>query len=188
MSKEAVISTSRLNSYGTRVLTEGIDYEQYIKNPVLLYMHARPWGSTQDAGVIGRIENLRVDGDRLIGTPVFDSEDEFAKKIANKWEKGFLKMLSAGLEVIEASSDKNLLVAGQTGRTLTKTKLLEVSVVDIGANDDALSLKYNGKHINLAESSEQELAWLRLEMNQFLNNNNETKKEMEKIAKRLLWQ
>lgn len=71
MAKEAIISTPRLNSYGTRVLTEGIDTEQYKKNPVLLFMHRR--GSVKDMP-IGRIENLRVEGDTLYGTPVFDND------------------------------------------------------------------------------------------------------------------
>lgn len=102
MAKEVVISTSVVNSYGCRVLTEGIDLRQYRRNPVLLWMHRRSFD--RDAMPIGRIENLRVDGDRLIGTPVFDQKDEFAKKIEGKWEDGFLRMASAGIEVVEVSN------------------------------------------------------------------------------------
>ena len=40
---EVVISTSKLNSYGSRVLTEGIDTKQYKKNHIVLWMHNRPW-------------------------------------------------------------------------------------------------------------------------------------------------
>ena len=39
--KEAIISTERVNSYGSRVKTDGIDYSQYEKNPILLFMHRR---------------------------------------------------------------------------------------------------------------------------------------------------
>ena len=84
---KAVISTSSLNSYGTRVLTSGIDIEQYKRNPVLLYMHRR--GGIQDAP-IGKIENIRIEGDKLVGELVFDEKDEVGKKIAQKWQDGFL--------------------------------------------------------------------------------------------------
>ena len=155
MAKEAVISTSRLNSYGFRVLTEGIDTEQYQKNPVLLWMHTRPFrGTTDEVLPLGRIENLRVDGDRLIGTPVFDMSDPFAKKIADKWDQGILKMLSAGLKVTEESNAPEHIVEGQRFATVTKSKLTEVSIVDIGANDDALALYDDDQPVNLKQEGE----------------------------------
>ena len=36
MAKDFIINTSGLNSYGTRVLTSGIDVGQFSRNPVLL--------------------------------------------------------------------------------------------------------------------------------------------------------
>lgn len=155
MAKEAIISTPRLNSYGTRVLTEGIDLEQYKKNPVLLFMHRR--GSIKDMP-IGRIENLRVEGDTLYGTPVFDDDTEEERTIGKKWERGTLRMLSAGLDIIEMSEEPELLLAGQTRPTVTRSKLVEVSVVDIGSNDDALqvSLSRDGKILTLAAGEECE--------------------------------
>ena len=129
MAKEVVINTSGLNSYGSRVLTDGLDTTQYQKNPVLLWMHRR-YGD--NSAPIGRMENLRIDGDRLIGTPVFDLEDDFAKKIANKWDKGFLNMCSASVDILETSTDPRHLIQGQSRATVTRGKLLEVSIVDIG--------------------------------------------------------
>lgn len=155
MSKEVVISTSRLNSYGFRVLTEGIDTSQYKKNPVLLWMHSRPFrGTTDEVLPLGRMENLRVDGDRLIGTPVFDEGDPFAKRIAAKWEQGILKMASAGLEVVEESNAPEYIVEGQRFATVTRSKLVEVSIVDIGANDDALALYRDDRPVNLRQEGE----------------------------------
>lgn len=138
MGKEVVISTSGLNSYGCRVLTSGGDLRQYERNPVLLFMHNRAFD--RENLPIGRMENLRIEGDRLIGTPVFDLNDEFAKKVADKWENGFLRMVSAGIEILETSSDVSVMLPGQTRPTITKWKLIEVSVVDIGSNDEALRL------------------------------------------------
>lgn len=110
--KEVIISTGAVNSYGTRILTAGIDLEQYRRNPVLLWMHRRSYKDTVGPiGPIGRIENLRCDGDKLIGTPVFDQNDPFAK-------------------------------------------LVEVSIVDIGSNDEALQLYEAGKLLTLAAGEE----------------------------------
>jgi len=136
--KEVIISTSGVNCYGSRILTEGIDLKQFEKNPLLLWMHRRSFEG--DAMPIGRVENLRIDGDKLIGTPVFDQHDEFAKKIENKWENGFLRMASAGIEILEVSDAPEHLAQGQTRTTVTRCRLEEVSIVDIGGNDEALQL------------------------------------------------
>lgn len=148
MAKEFIINTDRVNSYGTRVLTSGIDLEQFKRNPVLLYMHRRGFYDGEPM-VIGRVENLRTDGDQLIGTPIFDLE--FASKIARKWDNDFLRMCSAGLEPIEFSSAPEHVVPGQIRETIIKSKLMEVSIVDIGANDDALKLyEPGGKLLQLS--------------------------------------
>lgn len=155
MAKEVIISTSGLNCYGGRVLTSGIDLTQFQKNPLLLWMHRRSFD--RDAMPIGRIDNLRTDGDRLIGTPVFDQNDEFAKKIESKWENGFLRMASAGIEIIETSDAPEHLLQGQTRRTITRCRLEEVSIVDIGGNDEALQLyDRSGKVLKLAAGEDND--------------------------------
>ena len=106
---------------------------------------------------IGRIDNLRTDGDRLIGTPVFDQNDEFAKKIESKWENGFLRMASAGIEIIETSDAPEHLLQGQTRRTITRCRLEEVSIVDMGGNDEALQLyDRSGKVLKLAAGEDND--------------------------------
>lgn len=147
MAKEMVINTSGLNCYKGRVLTAGIDLTQFNRNPILLFMHRRAFDGTLP---IGRVENMRIDGDKLIGTPVFDENDPFAKQIADKWEHGFLRMCSAGLEILETSVDPADLLEGQTRATVTRSRLEEVSIVDIGGNDDALQLRHAGKLLTLA--------------------------------------
>ncbi len=151
--KEVIISNSSLNSYGFRVLTEGIDTAQFERNPILLWMHNRPMrGTTDEVLPLGRVENLRRDGDNLIGTPVFDDSDEFARRIKAKWDAGILKMVSAGLDVLEQSDDPTVIVPGQRFSTITRSRLREVSIVDIGANDDALALYDNGQMVCLANN------------------------------------
>lgn len=150
--KEVIISTEAVNSYGTRIITAGIDLEQYQRNPVLLWMHRRSYQDT--VGPIGRMENLRREDNKLIGTPVFDQNDPFAKQVESKWENGFLRMASAGLEPLEVSDDPALVFDGQTRATVTRSRLVEVSIVDIGSNDEALQLYSAGKLLTLAVGEE----------------------------------
>ncbi len=155
MAREGIITTNGLNCYGGRILTEGGDLTQYKRNPVLLYMHKRGYdGKTMP---IGRMENIRIEGDKVIGTPVFDEKDEFAKRVGQKWEDGFLRMFSAGIEILETSSDPEVLIPGQTRPTVTKWKLEEVSIVDIGGNDEALRLTHQGKVLNLFSDKDSDV-------------------------------
>jgi hypothetical protein len=183
MAKEVVISNSTLNSYKFRILTSGIDISQFQRNPILLWCHNRPWrGTTDEVLPIGRVENLRIDGDNLIGTPVFDEKDDFAKKIKLKWDRDMLRMVSAGLDPIEMSDDPSVLVTGQTRPTITRCRLREVSIVDIGANDDALAL-YNEKGLIELSAGGMDLILPEIALKDDLNNN--VKKNMKTIAVKL---
>lgn len=168
MSKRVRISNDSLNSYGTRVLTAGMNVEQYCRNPVLLYMHER-------GNVIGYVKDVKVENDEVTGELVFDEVTELSKRCKKQFEFGSLKMVSAGLDIIEMSEDAAHLVAGQTSPTITKSKLFEVSVVDIGANDDALVLTHKGKTITLGRDGECPLPELS-------NNHQKSKSEMEQKA------
>ena len=142
MGKRVRITNSSVNSYGTRVLTAGLDISQYERNPVLLYMHER-------GTVIGYMKDLCLEGDELTGEPVFDEASELSQRCKKQWEFGSLRMVSIGIDIIETSESVENLLPGQTRPTITKSKLDEVSVVDIGANDDAIVLKKNGQRIYL---------------------------------------
>lgn len=150
MGKRVRITNDSLNSYGTRVLTAGVNVEQYQCNPVLLYMHER-------GNVIGYMKDVKTEGGEVTGEPVFDCATELSKRCKKQWEFGSLKMVSAGLDILELSEEPELLVQGQTSPTITRSKLLEVSLVDIGANDDAIRLHKDGKTITLGMGGEHPL-------------------------------
>lgn len=164
MGKRVRISNDSLNSYGFRVLTSGIDVGQYSRNPVLLYMHER-------GNVVGYVKDLKVENNEVTGELMFDCASELSQRCKKQFEFGSLRMVSAGLEILETSEDKDLLVAGQTRPTITKSKLFEVSIADVGANDDALVLQRNGKMITLGRDGDCDLP--------LLNNNNKQKKTEE---------
>ena len=137
------LTNDSLNSYGTRVLTDGLDIEQYNRNPVLLWMHYR-------GQVIGTVTDLRREHGEITGLLNFDEASELSQRCKKQWEFGSLRMVSVGIDILEWSDDPNLAVEGQTMATITKSKLTEVSVVDIGANDDAIRLNYQGQQLNLS--------------------------------------
>lgn len=140
MTHKFIVNTESINSYGYRVLTEGIDIEQYMKNPVVLFMHERYDNDKRGSEVIGRTVNLTKENGQLIAEIEFDAQDEFSQKIAKKVEGGFLRMASIYAENIESSTAPEDLMPGQTYATVKKCKLIEISIVDIGGNDDALKL------------------------------------------------
>ncbi len=73
MGKRVRITNESLNSYGTRILTSGMDVEQYRRNPVLLYMHER-------GQVIGYMKDIAVEGGEVTGEPVFDCATELSRR------------------------------------------------------------------------------------------------------------
>lgn len=147
MSKRVRISNDSLNSYGSRVLTSGMNVEQYCRNPVLLYMHQR-------GNVIGYVKDLKVENGEVTGEPVFDEATELSRRCKKQFEFGSLRMVSAGIDILEMSEEPGQLVQGQTCPTITKSRLYEVSMVDVGANDDAIVLMKDGKQITLGRDGE----------------------------------
>lgn len=153
-----ILSTDRLNSHGFRVLSSGGDFTDFLKNPVLLYDHIRRFIENHDSIIlpIGKINNLRSESDLVVGDPEFDQDDEFANKVRKKFDKGYLNAASIGFDVVEWSEDPDLMVPGQSGPTITKWKLKEVSITDIPSNSDAVKLNYKGRTICLNGKSKQE--------------------------------
>ncbi len=144
MEYKFIVNTENVNSYGYRIITEGINVTQYEINPVVLFMHNRSNGypATGDE-VIGRAR-LAKEGNQLIAYITFDTENDFASKIEKKVKGDFIRMCSMYADIIEASSDESLVLPGQKYETITKCKLIEISIVDIGGNDDAIRLSASG--------------------------------------------
>ena len=148
MAKRIRISNEKLNCYGTWVKTDGMSLEQFQKNPVLLWMHWRGL-------IIGCIKDIRVEGEDITGEPYFDEVREESKMAKRQYEKGTLRMCSANIEVLELSDDPSMLKPGQTRPTVTRCKLSEVSMVDMGGNDDAhVLLSRRGRELRLAAGEE----------------------------------
>ena len=152
--KRIVINDESLNSYGFWVKTDGIELSAFLKNPVMLYNHNRSYaGKTDDQLPIGKWKDLRIENGQLTGEPVFDENDEFAVKIKQKYESGILNACSIGFAPLEWSDAPEMLKKGQTVATVTRCRLLEISICDIPSNANATVVLYDddNKVINLSD-------------------------------------
>lgn len=147
MGNRVRLTNDTLNSYGYRVLTEGVDITQYERNPILLYMHNR-------GKAIGLIKDIKKENGEITGELAFDEATELSAQCKKQWVFGSLRMVSIGFEIIETSEAAEFIVPGQRYATVTKARLIEVSLVDIGANNDAIRLHKDGQLITLSEGGD----------------------------------
>ena len=129
-----VLTDESVNGYGYRVLTSGIDREQFLKNPVMLYSHE--YGLLP----IGTWEEVREKDGQLLATAKFDEGDHFAQEVERKVDEGILRCCSIGFDVLGIDESDDLKLPGQTGPTVTRAELLECSICAIGANRNAMRL------------------------------------------------
>ena len=122
-----ILSDESLNSYGFVVQTDGNDTAQFERNPGMLYMHDR------ESGVVGRWENIRKDGTKLIADAVFDESTELGAKIKKQVDNGFLRCVSIGIDNVTQEDLNNV-------QTVVKCRLIEASIVDIPSNANAVKL------------------------------------------------
>lgn len=132
--KRILITDESLNRYGFRLLTKGAKVDNYLKNPVLL------WDHNEQQLPIGRLDDLRIEGSSITAVPVFDEKDEFALKIKNKWEGGYLFACSVHFKPTGWSDAPDVVLPGQTDMTVTDWELLEVSMVSVPGNQNAVKL------------------------------------------------
>lgn len=152
--RQYVLSDSSLNEYGFRLLTSGYQIDLFQKNPIGYYMHRR------DDGIVLKWEDLYIDGDQVKGTPVINLSNGRGEQTLSEVENGFLNAASVGhIVVLEYSMDKELMLPGQTGPTITKWYNKECSLVDIPGNSNALTCLYDAQEnvLNLADMSPAKL-------------------------------
>lgn len=125
------VSDETLNSYGSVILTSGINIARFQRNPIMLYMHDR------DKGVIGCWENITKEGDKLTAEAVFDDATELGAKVKHQVESGFLRSASIGIENCKCETINGV-------QTIVECDLIEISIVDVPANENAVRLFKNG--------------------------------------------
>ena len=126
------IFANELSRDGMSVDLEGMDFSNYEKNPVVLYAHDHV-GRTDSGGLpIGRTLRLaRTRGGHIRADFEFLAGDEFAERVRNAWERGFLRGASIGWRPVETQP------SGRGARAV-RSELLEWSIVAVPADPDAL--------------------------------------------------
>jgi hypothetical protein len=123
------------NSYGFYVRTEGIDLGRFEQNPVMLSDH-----NNSNSAVLGKWVNLKKEGSILSAEPEFDLEDEDAKKIAGKVDRGYIKGASMGLLF---SREDLIYLNGKI--ILNNSELAEGTIIPVPSNSGALRLYLKGQ-------------------------------------------
>lgn len=133
-----IASTANPDRYGDVINQRGWDLGKYRKNPVILLNH------NANSLPIGRGEVDVVDG-QLIVDVEFDMEDPQAKEIARKTKAGFMNAVSVGFNPLDATPrnmlEKSHPAHGNSGQYFDRAELLEISIVTIPANGEAVAAK-----------------------------------------------
>lgn len=127
---------------GDRILLEGINIDNFKKNPIIYFNHssAYTYGDDIKSKVIGKAVKIEKKDGKLIIEIVFDEGDEEAAEIKRKCEGGFLNAVSIGFRPL-VSDDTIAFLPGQKYATITQAELLEISIVEIPAHPYAVRQK-----------------------------------------------
>jgi len=129
---EAIVGSSNvIDRMGEVIDQAGWSLKNYMKNPVILWGH----NVHENRPPIGKALKVWVDGDKksasgkqkLMFKVKFDLQDNFAAEVYRKIKEGFLNTVSVGFIPLE--SEDNI---------FTKAELLELSVVPVPANPEAV--------------------------------------------------
>ena len=139
-----VIAANELSRNGDDLNLRGISFKNYRKNPVVLWAHDAYVGIPIAKTVkIGHDEQGRIEADFQ-----FNSEDEFAARVENAWNGGFIRAASIRYmptKVVEVRNE-----AGELERfRIEKSELLEWSLVPVPADPD--SVRAAARALNLPE-------------------------------------
>jgi uncharacterized protein len=128
----AVASTNTVDRHGEIVDNNGWDLKAFKKSPVIL------WAHDHYEPAIGVSKKTWVEGAgkkaKLMITPIFHDVTEKARAVKALVEMGVINSLSVGFRPLESPD----------GVTFTKNELLEVSIVNVPANADAMMLAFKG--------------------------------------------
>lgn len=128
-----VLSNQAVDRDGDIILADGWDLRNFKANPIALWQH-------DHRAPVGRWENLRIDGDRLLADLQLASTN-LAKMAKQLIADGVLRAVSVGFRPQEVEPrDED---APHKGFLIKSAELLEASLVSVGSNPEALLLAKN---------------------------------------------
>lgn len=128
LTKVFIASTDVVDRMGESVSVDGWQLDDYKKNPVILWSHNNQEPAIGKATKIG-YKTLSDGRKALVYTPVFHKKTQLSQAVSDLIDDGTLNATSVGFMPLE-----------KDGNTFTKQELLELSIVNVPANQEALSL------------------------------------------------
>ena len=143
-------STESTDREGDVIKANGWVLDNFKSGGVLL------WGHNQDKLPVGKVLWVKQKDGELLGKARFNGQTQLSKDVEKLVRMGDLTGISVGFRALESEKTHE-------GRMFTKQELLEVSVVNVPANPDAvihtiknLDLKSDNVKLNLYKSMETE--------------------------------
>lgn len=178
---EIIGSTPVIDRMGDTIMQEGWDLKDYKENPVILWGH----NMDEEKMPIGKALKVWIEGKgadaKLKFKVQFDLADSFAAQVYRKIKDGFINTVSVGFLPTEWEELEPGNFWG--GLKYTKQSLLELSVVPVPANPQALvslrSLSQKDKRFSPVEESKLFPPTTKEELKEMLNITEEASAEAE---------
>ena len=141
-----VASDESVDRYGDIVRAAGWQLDNFRKNPVLLFAH----DSRQPP--VGQVPSIEVVGTELIADCLFRPEGDslLSDDVWRAVEGGFLRAVSVGFTPTGPINELVDSAGNWTGYEFTSQELLELSVVPVPANPQALAV---AKSLGIADAT-----------------------------------
>ena len=144
----AIISTGVVDRENEVLLAKGADFEQFLKNPVVL------WAHNYFEQPIGRAMWIKR-GTKKITAKMQFADTQYADEIYELFRGGFLNAFSVGFRVLEFKYPTSVDLKknpqwAKAERIITKWELLEFSVAPVPVNPEALVLAVKTKTLKLS--------------------------------------
>lgn len=139
-----IASTEDTDRHGEVVKQDGWDLKNFLNNPAFMLSH------NYEDFPIGKVEDIRVEDNKLKFKAVFTEATQKAKEAYQLVKEGVLNSFSVGF-IPKEFDEKNRDI-------ITKAELLEISLVAIPANPNAIVVAKSIKKNELAE--EMLVNWL----------------------------
>jgi HK97 family phage prohead protease len=142
----AVATDSGIDRDGEVINSDGWDFTNFLKNPVI------PWAHKYDVPPVAKALELQRDGNRVTFKAEFATKiSAFAKEIFELYRDGFLNAFSVGFIPREWHFEDR---AGKTVLVYDKAELLEISAVPVPANPRATVLM---RGMNISDDLKKEI-------------------------------
>lgn len=151
----AIISTGTVDREKEVLVPKGMDFEAYMKNPVVMWAHDY-WGEP-----IGRSLWMKK-GRKEIKAKIKFAETEQAEQVYQLFKGGFMSAFSVGFIPLKDHKPTEEEIKEKpewvdVRRVYDKWELLEFSAVPVPANPEALAVAVKTKELNLSDELKDQL-------------------------------